>query len=194
MEIYIGNPLNGDKAKVDPQGRLLTAATSLTRYEQAARDGRAFNVNSGQFTINGGGEYGVTYIKNLNEKDLELQAWFFAVDNLTGTSTGQTLWKAYFNPTGGTLLTAGTEIIRVNRNGGASETFEDITALKASTATSTITGIDEPVLLQTQGSGRSFGNVFLTLPKNSSIAVSVDLKTSGDALVYQGWTGYFAEN
>jgi hypothetical protein len=193
MEIYIGNPLNGDKAVVDPQGRLSVSSTSLTRYEQAARDGRAFNVNTGQFTVSGGGEYGLTYLKNLGSKDLELQSWFFSIDNLTGTTTGTPVIKAYFNPTGGTLISGGTEISRVNRNGGASDSFTDVTALKASTSTATVTGVSDPVLLQTQGSGRGFGNIFLTLPKNSSIALTVDLKTDGNALMYAGFVAYFAE-
>lgn len=193
MEIYIGNPLNGDKATVDPQGRLQVASTSLTRYEQAARDGRAFNVNTEQLTVDGGGEYGIVYLKNLGEKDLEIQSWFFSVDNLTGTTTGTPVFKAYFNPTGGTLVSGGTEITRVNRNGGASESFTDITALKAATSTATVTGVADPVLLQTQGSGRAFGNIFLTLPKNASIAVTVDLKTDGSALLYAGFVAYFAE-
>ena len=55
MQVYIGNPLTGDNAKVDPQGRVQVASTSLTRYEQAAREGRAFNVNTDQFTVDGGG-------------------------------------------------------------------------------------------------------------------------------------------
>ena len=193
MQVYIGNPLTGDNAKVDPQGRVQVASTSLTRYEQAAREGRAFNVNTDQFTVDGGGEYGLVYLKNLGEKDLEIQSWFFSIDNLTGTTTGTPVIKAYFNPTGGTLLSAGTEISRVNRNGGASESFTDVTALKASTSTATITTTTDPVLLQTQGSGRGFGNVFLTLPKNASIAVTVDLKTSGNALMYAGFIAYFAE-
>jgi hypothetical protein len=41
MEVFIGNPLNGDKAKVDSNGRLLTSSTSLTRYEESSADGRA---------------------------------------------------------------------------------------------------------------------------------------------------------
>lgn len=193
MQVYIGNPLTGDNAKVDPQGRVQVASTSLTRYEQAARDGRALNVNTDQFTVDGGGEYGLVYLKNLGGKDLEIQSWFFSIDNLTGTTTGTPVIKAYFNPTGGTLISAGTEISKVNRNGGASESFTDIEALKASTSTATVTTTTDPVLLQTQGSGRGFGNIFLTLPKNVSIAVTVDLKTSGNALMYAGFVAYFAE-
>jgi hypothetical protein len=38
MEVFIGNPLNGDKAKVDSNGRLLTSSTSLTRYEESSAE------------------------------------------------------------------------------------------------------------------------------------------------------------
>lgn len=193
MDIFLRDPQTNVGAKVDAQGRALTAATSFSRYEQASKEGRAFNVNTGQFTINGGGEYGVLYIKNTSDKTLALEAWFISVDNYVGTSTGTPVWKAYFNPTGGTLISAGAVATPVNRNGGASETFDDITCLKASTATSTLTATTEPILLQTQGSGRAFGSIFLTLPKNASIAVTVDLKTDGSALIYQGFTGFYTQ-
>lgn len=193
MEIMIKNGNSGDIASVDINKRLQVNSVSTTRYEQASSDGRAFNLNTGQFTINGGAERGILYLKNTSDRTVALEAWFVAVDNLTGTQTGVPVWKAVFNPTGGTLISSGVAATFANRNGGSSESFGDLTALKASGATNTITYTEEPVLLQTQGSGRAFGGIFLTLPKNSSIAITADLKNDGSALIYAGFTGFFFE-
>lgn len=195
MEIYIGNPLNGDKAKVDPQGRLLVASTSFTRYEQASEDGRAFNSNTEYVTLTSAGENGVFYMKNTADSDLIIEAWFWGVENLSGgTPTGNPVLRAYFNPTGGTLISEATPVAVVNRNGGSSETFEEVIAYKASGTGKTVTGVTDPVLYQLQGSGRSFGTIRLTLPKNSSIAFTFDLAGYGTADVYTGTTGFFKQD
>jgi hypothetical protein len=195
MEIYIGNPLNGDKAKVDPQGRLLVASTSFTRYEQASEDGRAFNANTEYVTLTSAGENGVFYMKNTADADVIIEAWFWGVENLSGgTPTGNPVLRAYFNPTGGTLISEATPVAVVNRNGGSSETFEEVIAYKASGTGKTVTGVTDPVLYQLQGSGRSFGTIRLTLPKNSSIAFTFDLAGYGTADVYTGTTGFFKDN
>jgi hypothetical protein len=195
MEIHIGNPLNGDKAKVDSNGRLLTSSTSLTRYEESSADGRAFNVNTEYIrSITSAGDNGILYLKNTNEKDLAIEAWFWGVENLSGgTPTGNPILKAYFNPTGGTLISDANAANIVNRNGGSSETFEDVIAYQASGTGKTITGIGSPVLYQLQGAGRTFGTIFLTLPKNSSIAIAIDIAGYGTADVYAGFTGFFRD-
>ena len=101
--------------------------------------------------------------------------------------------KAYFNPTGGTLISDANAANIVNRNGGSSETFEDVIAYQASGTGKTVTGIGSPVLYQLQGAGRAFGTIFLTLPKNSSIALSIDISGYGTADVYAGFTGFFRD-
>lgn len=194
MEIYIGNPLNGDKATVDPQGRLQVASTSFTRYEQASEDGKAFNSNTEYVTLTSAGENATFYMKNTADSDLIIEAWFWGVENLSGGApTGNPVLRAYFNPTGGTLISDAVAVPVVNRNGGSSETFGEITAYKASGTGKTVTGVSDPILFQLQGSGRTFGTIRLTLPKNSSIAFTFDLAGYGTADVYSGVTGFFKD-
>ena len=194
MEIYIGNPLNGDKATVDTQGRLQVASTSFTRYEQASEDGKAFNSNTEYVTLTSAGENATFYMKNTAESDVIIEAWFWGVENLSGgTPTGNPVLRGYFNPTGGTLISDAVPVAVVNRNGGSSETFEEVIAYKASGTGKTITGTTDPILFQLQGSGRTFGTIRLTLPKNSSIAFTIDLAGYGTADVYSGVTGFFKD-
>ena len=195
MEIYIGNPLNGDKAKVDTNGRLLTAANTVTRYEENSALGNAFNVNT-EFirSITSAGDNGILYIKNGSNTTLAIEAWFWGVENLTGGApTGNPILKAWFNPTGGTLISDAVAASIVNRSAGRSETFEDITAYKASATGKTVTGVSDPILYQTQGAGRAFGTIFLTLPKNSSVAITIDIAGYGTADVYGGFTGFLTD-
>jgi hypothetical protein len=134
------------------------------------------------------------YLKNTNEKDLAIEAWFWGIENLSGgTPTGNPILKAYFNPTGGTLISDANAATIVNRNGGSSETFEDVIAYQASGTGKTVTGVGAPVLYQLQGAGRAFGTIFLTLPKNSSIAIGIDIAGYGTADVYAGFTGFFRD-
>ena len=193
MEIFIGNPLNGDKAVVTSEGALKTSSTSLTRYEESSSQGKAFNINTQYIrSITSAGDNGILYIKNTSTEDLAIEAWFWGVENLSGGSpTGNPILKAYFNPTGGTLISDQVAVDIVNRNAGSSEDFEDIIAYKASGTGKTITGVGEPVLYQLQGAGRVFGTVFLTLPKNSSMAICIDIAGYGTADVYAGFTGFF---
>jgi hypothetical protein len=191
MEIMIKNGNTGDIASVDVKKRLQVNSISLSRYELASFEGRAFNLNTGQYTINGGAERGVIYVKNTADTPVALEAWFFSVDNLVGTQTQTPVWKAYYNPTGGTLIDSGVDISPVNRSGGSSESFGDIICKRGADGNSTVTTTADPVLLQTQGSGRAFGNVFLTLPKNASVAITTNLYNDGSALVYAGFTGFF---
>ena len=192
MELYITNPLNGDKAVVNEKGRLQVESTSFTRYEQSSQNGDAFNVNTEYIrSITSAGENGMLYLKNNSEFDLAIEAWFWGVENLSGgTPTGNPILRAYFNPTGGTLISDANAATIVNRSAGSSETFGDIVAYKASGTGKTVTGVGDPILYQLQGSGRTFGTIFLTLPKNSSIALTIDIAGYGTADVYAGFTGF----
>jgi hypothetical protein len=195
MELYITNPLNGDKAKVNDKGQLLTQTTIFTRYEESSQNGDAFNVNTEYIrSITSAGDNGILYLKNNSDFDLALEAWFWGIENLSGgTPTGNPILKAFFNPTGGTLISDANAVSLVNRKGGSSETFADITAYKASGTGKTVTGTSEPILFQLQGAGRTFGTIFLTLAKNSSVALTIDIAGYGTADVYAGFTGFLVK-
>ena len=193
MNIYLRDPQTEQGQKVDSQGRGLVASTSFTKYEQSSFDGNAFNVNTEYIrSITSAGDNGILYIKNTSDKTVSIEAWFWGIENLSGgTPTGNPILKAFFNPTGGTLISDENAVGIVNRNGGSSETFEDIICYSASGTGKTVTGTTDPILYQLQGSGRTFGTIFLTLPKNSSIALTIDIAGYGTADVYAGVTGFF---
>ena len=193
MNIYLRDPQTEQGQKVDSKGRGLVASTSFTRYEQASADGNAFNVNTEYIrSITSAGDNGILYLKNTSDNEVAIEAWFWGVENLSGgTPTGNPILKAFYNPTGGTLISDANPVNLVNRNAGSSETFGDIVAYKASGTGKTVTGTTDPVLYQLQGSGRTFGTIFLTLPKNSSVAITIDIAGYATADVYAGFTGFY---
>lgn len=179
----------GVSAKVNSEQKLESDSIVLTDYELASLRGEAFNLTTGFVTFTGATEQAALYVKNNEDRTLLLQGWFIGVESIGGTPTGNPLFKTYFNATGGTIVSTADSIPVVNRNAGSSSTFELDVYRGFSGAT--FTGQDpEPILFQFQGTGRTFGNVFLSLPKGSTALVTVNPNTSGSIVLYTGFTGY----
>lgn len=181
----------GKRAKVDVNNRLFTNAITLTEYELGALEGRAFNANTEDIALTENIEHAVFYLKNNEDKPVSIQGFFIAISAVTGTTSGLPIVRAYFNPTGGTLVSDANAITPVNRDAGSAKTF-DFDCYKGADG-KTITGQDStPILYQYQsGGGRSFGSVNLVIPKGSSIAITVNLNTvGGGANIYTGFTGF----
>lgn len=194
MNFYITDPLNNDTARVQ-NNRLNVTGVAISQYELESFTGSAFNINTEYLTIDGAdGESALLYVKNNSDNDLSIQGWFIGTLALGGTPTDQPLFKVYFNPSGGTIITDANAVSVINRNGGSSETFGDIIAYSATASGKTFTGQDPTaVLFQQQGANsRAFGNVFLTLPKGSSIVVTCNPNTTagGTLKLYTGFTGF----
>ena len=163
----------GNVARVDKENRLAVRSIQETEFEKAVLDGRAFNINTEFLTITSDTEHALLYLKNNEDRPLIVAAWFIGTDAGTnGANLG--LVRTYYNPTGGTIISGGTDLTAANRNAGNSRTL--VADIKAGGQGFTFTGQDTPaVLYQTQTvSSRVFGNVFLVLPKGSSLVAIID--------------------
>ena len=181
---------SGRKAKVTTENKLRVSSTTLSEDKLAAVEGRAFNINTEIIALTGTGESAVLYVKNNESEDISIQGFFVGVGTLSGTSSDSILVRAYINPTGGTLISNAVDVTVTNRNLGSTKTFS-LDVYKGVDG-DTITGQDAtPILYQFQGgSSRVFGNVNLVLPRGASIAVTIDLNTTGGANIYTGFTGF----
>jgi hypothetical protein len=181
---------SGKRCKVSSDNKLETRSVTLTEYEEAALNGRAFNANTEILALTGTGESALIYLKNNESQDVSIQGFFVGVGALSGTTSDSVLVRAYLNPTGGTLITDENEVTVVNRDAGSAKSF-DFDCYKGGDG-KTITGQDPvPILYQFQGgSSRVFGTVNLVIPRGTSIAVTIDLNTTGGANVYTGFTGF----
>lgn len=187
----------GYKAGVDSSNRMMTASTTETAFEYAAKAGRAFNLNTEDISLTGAasGDQGLLYIKNNEDQDLSLLGWFIGIRNLdtAGRSGSDThLFKLVTNPTGGTLISDASPGFIANRTLGSPRTF-DFDVFRASGSSKTVTGGDTvDVLYQYHNAGRTFGSVYLTLPRGASLAITVDTYGSNMDL-YTGFTGFLQE-
>ncbi len=179
----------GNLARVDSENKLAVRAVQETEFEKAVLGGRAFNINTEFLTITSDTEHALLYLKNNEDLPLIVSAWFIGTDAGTnGANLG--LVRTYYNPTGGTIISGGTNLTAVNRNAGNSRTLA--ADIKAGGQGFTFTGQDTPaVLYQTQTvSSRVFGNVFLVLPKGSSLVATYDPNGAETINIYTGFQVY----
>jgi hypothetical protein len=183
----------GYAARIDDEGRLYTRTTSESEIEHAAANGRAFNINTEFLTVSSSGENALLYVKNNENVDVVVAAWFVGTGIAGGTNTQASLMRVYTNPTAGTLIASASAVTAVNRRLGDNRTI-DVDAYKGGDGY-TITGQDAtPVLYQTQGNNsRNFGTVYLTLPKGSSLAVTYEPNGAQPIEIYTGFQVYKAD-
>lgn len=181
------------KAKINQENRLLTQTISETEFDNATSVGESYNINTEFLTITGNTETPLLYIKNNNDRNLVLSAFFIGTDADSGTATRLSLLRVYKNPTSGTLISSGTDITPVNRNFGSSNEFGGIA--KKGGDGFTISGFEStPVLYQTQGTKqRNFGTVQLVLPKGSSVVVTYQQYGLTQNDIYVGFQVYLSD-
>ena len=180
----------GYLAKVDSVNRLRTFAVTEPLFDVQAFNGEAWNVNTELQTISSASETPILYFKNNEAEPVAVVGWFIGVDAAGATFPGsrQGIMRVYAGVTG---VTGGTDLSVLNRNVGSNRVF-DITATLSPTWTPTGT----PLLYQTQGTGRTFGTVYLVVPRGGTLMVTYEWPTytSGSPLIYTGFTGYVEED
>ena len=179
----------GNLVRVDKENKLAVRAVQETEFEKAVLGGRAFNINTEFLTITSDIEHALLYLKNNEDLPLIVAAWFIGTDAGTnGANLG--LVRTYYNPTGGTIISGGTDLTAVNRNAGNSRILN--ADIKSGGQGFTFNGQDTPaVLYQTQTvSSRVFGNVFLVLPKGSSLVATYDPNGAETIGIYTGFQVY----
>lgn len=188
VEIIDGSG-KGYRASVDSDLRLSTTAVSESRFDNATKEGCSFNINTEFITVTNSTETPLLYLKNNEENDLIVEAWFIGTDASAGTATRLSLMKVYPNPTGGTIISGGTDVSIVNRSVGSTDTLD--VDCKSGGDAFTLTTTTTPVLYQTQGSSsRAFGTVRLAIKKGSSIAVTMQMYGLTSLDIYTGFQVY----
>jgi len=184
---------SGFSVKVDGENRLFSRSITESEFDYAVRKGLSFNVNTEFLTITGSSETPIMYLKSNEDSDIILSAWFIGTDNASGTPSRNGLMRVYFNPTAGSIISSGTDVTPVNRQGGSSNTID--LDVKSGGDGFTATGFNPTsVLFQTQGSNaRTFGNVQLALKKGSSVVVTYLPNGAQPVEIYTGFQLYISE-
>jgi len=185
----------GVKARVSTDNRLLTTTVSQTSFEYNTPLGNSFNLNTEDIIIPAGftGDQALFYVKNNESSPLQVVGWYIGIRDAdrTGATSDTNLFKLISNPTGGTLLSDEEPAKIANRDLGSPRVF-DLTTYRATGGQKTITGGDEiPLLYQYHTAGRTFGTVTFSVPRGSSLGITVNTYGAGFS-IYTGFTGYLA--
>lgn len=126
METIVDGTGKGYELKIDSTNRALTRCVTESAQIEAAQDGDSFQIGSGAVSLTSANESAVLYIKNNEDRDLQLTAVNITSTAMTGSSANVFLAKVYLEGTG---LSAGTSTSALNNNFGSNKTLDaDITA------------------------------------------------------------------
>lgn len=183
----------GYLVKVDSENRIIARSVVQSEFDNSTSESNAFNINTEFLTITNATETPILYIKNNEDHDLIVEAWFIGTDVAVGSATRQSIMRVHPNPTGGTIISSGSNLSAINRSIGSSEELNAIIKLGGDAFTLTTSG--SPVLYQTQANvARNFGIVHLAVKKGSSLAVTIQTYGLTSIDVYTGFQVYKTNN
>lgn len=183
----------GYLVKVDSDNRIITRSVVQSEFDNSTSSSNAFNINTEFLTITNATETPLLYIKNNEDYDLIVEAWFVGTDVAVGSATRQSIMRVHPNPTGGTIISSGSNLSAINRSVGSSEELNAVIKLGGDAFTLTTSG--SPVLYQTQANvARNFGVVHLAIKKGSSLAVTIQTYGLTSIDVYTGFQVYKTNN
>ena len=173
----------GYEGKVDSNNRVHTYSVTIGEESQANLDGNAYNVNTGDITLTNATETPILYIKNNEDRDLNIQSMILYCGTSTGgTATLGVKWVIVRNPTAGTIVSNATAVdIESNRNYGSNNTVL-FDSYKGATG-STMTGGDDHIIVRGATFTRITEPINEIIPKGSSIGFKVAAPTSNTSMV-----------
>ena len=176
----------GVHAKVNKQNRIQTLSVSENIAAHHAFEGDAFNINTGTVSLGSTTKSAVLYLKNNEDDPLVITALFYLLGNNTGGGTDENhLVQVERNPTGGTLVSSGTNFSAINRNFGSAKVL-DADIIKMDTAGRTLIGGTVAIESIFTGEGRqalSVGAVIIN--KGDSIGITITPQASTTAMDVQ---------
>jgi hypothetical protein len=170
----------GYQAKVDNTNKIEIHGVSITEAIEAVEVGDAYSINTGVIGLTNSTASGVLYVKNNEDRDLEIDAIAVGIGS-AGTVTESSLISVIKNPTS---VSFSTDVdMKTNRNFGSSQELT-VDAYKGAQGATVTGGTQLAIFYQAKG-GRLFAPIDLTIPKGNSIAITIDTNTSsGTSNVY----------
>lgn len=168
-------------AGVDSKNRLRTRALTTTESENALKEGRAYNLNTGVLTLTDDVDTPVMYVKNNESSELHIKAIAVGLGASDGTAGEPVKITIIRNPTAGTIISSPTNVdINSNRNYGSSDTF-DADAYKGATGDTMTDGDDHIIFFQNE-SGRLFASIDEYLPKGTTIGIKIEAPSGNTSM------------
>jgi hypothetical protein len=190
QEVNIKNGDGGSVAHVDKNKQLHGFAVTETEQRQAALEGNEFNINTGIVAYTGTAESSMIYFKNDEDQPYLITALAIGMGTRSATITDAAAITIVRNPTGGDVISDASAVaMKSNANFGSNKTLKTTTLAYKGKDGGTITGGSDHGLLFMTGT-RLFAGLNIVLEKGASIAVKIDLNTSGGANLYCALIGY----
>jgi hypothetical protein len=164
----------GNQAQVDITKRLRTRSVSSTEPQEAAREGLAYNINTGTITLTSASESSVLYVKNNETNLLHLEAIAVGLDRAVGSTSGDMVKITLIrNPTAGTVVSDATAVdMNHNRNFGSTLTLT--TDVYKGGEAKTLTDGSDIAQFFASPSSRLFADITFMLPRSQSVGIKID--------------------
>ena len=159
----------GSKLKVSKENRAQTDSVTHTSAQQAAEEGRLFQIGAGIVNLTSANESAVLFLRNDADMDLEITNVTISSGLSTGGASGDVLLaKLYTNPSG---LVGGSDAPFVNNNLGSSKLPEGVFTAGAEAATLTDGDLGGAAYIPVANFERV--ELYWILPKGSSLAITI---------------------
>lgn len=168
---------SGILAKVDSRNRLHVHGVQESVGQNSAKEGLAFNVNTGTIKLTTANKSALLYIKNEGEYDLHISSIGFLIGNSIG-GAGDLLCQVEKNIGAGTIIsTATAPAINTNKNCGSNLVLD--AAVFAGAEAATCSGGEDFYLSLLPGSARVYviNTGDIVIPRGTSICVSMTPQT-----------------
>lgn len=171
----------GNLMQVTSDNKALVFATTETEETNGVHNSTSFNIETSKITLTSGSKSAILYVQNDETFDLIITGFF----TLTGSSTGGSgdiETAIEYNPTsaGSTLISAGTDVLPVNKNVGSSVAL-NATAKEGVEGSTVDVGLKKVSSLWT-GTGRLVVPITINLPKGRSVAITITPQTGNTSM------------
>ena len=178
----------GFEARINKEGRVLTAGISMPAIQNAACRGKAYNLQTSKINLTSAASSGIMYLQN-NDSDHTVVLGELRTFLGQSNSPGDTELIMYANPTGGTLLTAGTAVTPVNRNFGL--TVPALATAYEGAEGKTITGGVVAIAAIAQSGVGAGVQLYFVIPNGKSLAVSITPPTGNTSMAVRMRLNFF---
>jgi len=171
----------GNLAKIDLNNRLHTRAVTNDEGQQATKDGKSYNINTGFITLTNTSETPVLYFKNNEESKVHITTIIIGCGSSTGGSGTNPKFRFSKNPSTGTTISNANDVdVTSNRNFSSSV---DLQALAYKGATGeTLTGNGDHILGFATANGRAVISIDEILERGNSLGVYITPQTGNSSV------------
>lgn len=175
----------GNRAYVDNEGHVLARSKSISEQTDAAQKGQSFNFNTGTLTLTTDTESSLFYVKNNEDQDIVISRVFVTMGPSTGGAGKNWSAKIVANPTGGTVISAGTDKAPQNFNFGSSQTLDSVAKVGGQAFTCTGGSVPVEFLFPSDAYRTQVPFESIVLPRGSSLCFSVTPPAGNTSVVIQ---------